>query len=337
MYWKLLQFFFVCLVLEIAVLVLGQIIRFAWEPLFLAISGLLFLAVAAIALLSYIRATYGDWENLIDLGAIETESVDIPVADGWSLAAKVLKPRSIGEDQKLPVVIVHHGLGKSWKRMLVYAVPIAMDGYLVVLPDARAHGESAKRFKKARKDDWYIDEQTGIIPDGHRIVDYAYGRPDADPSRVAMTGHSLGGVVSLTAGLVDPRVKIVIPISAFYSFTENINAPKARRPFTEEWFNVNALRFTINYGKLSRLDEHFSPKHFITLLDPAEGRQKVRIVHALDDKLVNASMSAECIIKAFDLPPEHVLLTKKGDHSLRGQETIVTSKLLAWLREEFSR
>jgi len=53
----------------------------------------------------------------------------------------------------MPVAIVHHGLGGQGKKLIWLAVPLAMKGFIVILPDARAHGDSMKRLKKARKDD----------------------------------------------------------------------------------------------------------------------------------------------------------------------------------------
>jgi hypothetical protein len=122
-------------------------------------------------------------------------------------------------------------------------------------------------------------------------------------------------------------------MNAFYSFNDIINVPKARKLFTEEWLRVNTLRFSINFKKIARIEEQISPKFYFSLVDLEYARQKVRLVHTLDDELVNVAASADRIISDLDLPPEHVLLVNKGQHSLRGQETIVTSKLLTWLRE----
>jgi pimeloyl-ACP methyl ester carboxylesterase len=215
------------------------------------------------------------------------------------------------------------------------AIPLALRGFLVILPDARGHGDSANRLKKARMDDWYITETTGIMPDYKRILDYACSRPDADTSRIVAIGHSLGGATSIVSALPDPRVKLVIPMSAFYSFVDLLEAKRGRVPLTEPWFSKQFLRNVADFGKLRRLNEKVSPKYYLNLLPKAEATRKIRLVHAKDDKLVLFEASADKFITHLGLPASHVFLTEKGDHALRGQETAIVVRVFQWLDDAF--
>nr|MDO8111993.1 alpha/beta fold hydrolase [Candidatus Sigynarchaeota archaeon] len=332
MYWNYVKLFLAMVTAEVASLVIAVVLgSMLWTWLLLA-SLVIFAILCTLLVIAYLRMLGGDWEELLDNSFLIKETVDVPMADGWSLVARVVRHPKF-EGKKCPAIICHHGLGGNSKRLSWLAAPLAMRGYIVVLPDARGHGDSAKRFKKARKDDWYIDEQRGVLPDYHRIVDYVCSRTDVDTTRIAAIGHSLGGVTTLTSGLVEPRVKLAIPMSPYYSFVDLIEAKRGRKPFSEEWFSKHVLRIFISFAKLRKLDEKISPKYYFKMFPPGDARAKVRLVHCKDDKLVLFEDSSAKIIADLELPPDHILLLEKGDHELRGQETIITMKILEWLTE----
>ena len=146
--------------------------------------------------LIYMKSITGAWKELIDLDLVNIEKVDVEMADDWKMVVHVMKPKGI--DGKLPAMICHHGLGSSYEKLLHFAVPLVKKGFIAILPDARAHGESAKRKNNARKDDWHVNAEMGIIPDLHKLVDYIVRRNDIDITRNAMMGSSLGGLLCLT-------------------------------------------------------------------------------------------------------------------------------------------
>ena len=295
-----------------------------------AINSIAVIVLAGGVVISYFKLVSGDWEQLVDTTVVEVEEVSIPMADGWNAFARVLRPR--GEELGTrPAVIVHHGLNGNGKKMLGFAVPLAMAGHVVLLPDARAHGESVKANRKARKDDWNIDERSGIINDATRFVDFCCSLEGVDANRVAMLGHSMGGLVCLTAGLADPRVKLVIPVSPLHSFTGFLEARRAKRPLSEEWFMKHALRFLVDFKKLRLQEETVSSKHAIAKAGHALASEKIRLVHCKDDELVLFEDNAEPIARDAGILPQHALFLEKGGHSLRGQETIITTKILSWL------
>eukprot|EP01018_Ginkgo_biloba_P001299 Gb_29288 [translate_table: standard] len=63
-----------------------------------------------------------------------------------------------------------------------------------------------------------------------KLMDYLSGREDIDPSRIGITGESLGGMHSWFAAIADPRYAVVVPIVGVQGFrwaVEN-NGWKAR-------------------------------------------------------------------------------------------------------------
>jgi len=93
-----------------------------------------------------------------------------------------------------PVVIVAHGWGSNRSRVLRYAQPLYDEGYSVLMYDARSHGESG-----------YYRTPTGLQfrDDLMAAIDWLGRRLEADPRRIGVVGHSLGGygaVLALDAG-----------------------------------------------------------------------------------------------------------------------------------------
>lgn len=60
------------------------------------------------------------------------------------------------------------------------------------------------------------------VHDMGRLIDYAATRPEIDTSRIAITGNSGGGAVSLFAAALDERIKVSVPGSFFCTFRDSI-------------------------------------------------------------------------------------------------------------------
>jgi hypothetical protein len=138
------------------------------------------------------------------------EDVRVPAA-GFSLAATVSKPRgAAGPPQpagrrgrqagpRLPAVVLVAGSGALDRDETVAGIPVfgqlaaalADAGFLVIRYDKRGVGQSGGRAETATLAD-YADDLV-------HVVRYAADRPDVDPRRIAVVGHSEGAWVALLA------------------------------------------------------------------------------------------------------------------------------------------
>jgi hypothetical protein len=96
----------------------------------------------------------------------------------------------------------------------------------------------------------------------HRVCDYLLTRPEIDPQKIAVTGHSRGGKAALLAGATDTRIALTAPNNSgcggagCYRFmgpqSEDIGAIVSRFPY---WFHP---RFAAFVGQVERLpfDQH---------------------------------------------------------------------------------
>jgi predicted alpha/beta-fold hydrolase len=289
----------------------------------------------------YLVATYhfkvvtGDWIDTLDYSQVELEEVEIPMKDNWNMIGVLLKAKNTPNTQAAPGIIIHHGVSGKKEQFGVFGIPLALHGYIVLMMDARAHGESLKRNRNTRKDDWYINEEKGIFPDFTRIVDYFIQRPEVDPNRVGCIGHSMGGTVCLSKGLLDPRIKLCIGIAPLYNFENVISSQEASSFFSEQWWSIQFLKLIVHFDKLLKVQEYFSPQSALTKISIQEAQKKVRLIHCEDDHLVVYEYHGKKILEALKLPERSCMITKKGDHPYRGQETLIIERIITWTEEIF--
>lgn len=122
-------------------------------------------------------------------------------ASGFSLAATVSKPPLAGTGQatRRPAVILVPGSGPVDRDETVAGVAIfaqlanamADAGFVVIRYDKRGIGQSGGREESATITDFSDDVRA--------VVKYLEKRPDVDPKRIAVVGHSEGGFVSMLA------------------------------------------------------------------------------------------------------------------------------------------
>src|SRR5215470_5657473 len=121
--------------------------------------------------------------------------VEVPVAaagggDGSRRVEVLVRQPSVGAGQtKYPAVILLHS-GWGWadphEGVQVYAEALSSAGYVTLEPRMFPGGGGNGTFSS------YLPEFFGVLK-------YAATRPDVDPNRIAVSGFSFGGILSLIA------------------------------------------------------------------------------------------------------------------------------------------
>jgi dipeptidyl aminopeptidase/acylaminoacyl peptidase len=131
-------------------------------------------------------------------------------SDDLSITGMMNVPKGEGP---FPVVILNHGYippprywsgADTWRA----ADHLAAQGYLTISPDFRGWGGSDSG------DNFF---RTGLVIDVLNLVSSLPSLPQADPNRVGMWGHSMGGGVTTKAITIDPRIRAAVlyaPVSA---------------------------------------------------------------------------------------------------------------------------
>jgi dipeptidyl aminopeptidase/acylaminoacyl peptidase len=105
-----------------------------------------------------------------------------------------------------PVIIFNHGyippdVYRTTERYIAYVDLIARSGYIVFRSDYRGHDRSEGAAGGVYTEPNYsIDVLNGVAS----MKRY----PDADPDRIGMWGHSMGGYITLRSMVVSPDIKV---------------------------------------------------------------------------------------------------------------------------------
>lgn len=173
------------------------------------------------------------------LNSFNTDSVLIEKGFIYSEASEkvpLLIYKPIGnKSPSLPVVICLHGTGGSKDNQDIrnFLYQLAKKGFMAVAIDARYHGEripvnsgNKNAYVEAITKAWLNKDLSkqehpffyDTVYDLWKLTDYLLTRNDVDPSRIGMTGISMGGIETWMAASVDTRIKVAVPIIAAQSF-----------------------------------------------------------------------------------------------------------------------
>ncbi len=211
----------------------------------------------------------------LDFEAVHFSSQGVRL-QGWFIPA----PHT---GSKAPAVVLMHGWNHHAGRMLDLAAAFHKAGCAALLFDARGHGRSP------------ADGPVYVLKFAQDIlaaIDCLQRRPEVDPLRIAVAGHSMGGSAAILAAAMDPRIRAISSSSAF-SDPSALTRDTLRklhlplRPFLplmqaifRRWIGMPIRQVSprerigeINVPILlahSDCDDHILPIHFETLLRRAD-------------------------------------------------------------------
>jgi dipeptidyl aminopeptidase/acylaminoacyl peptidase len=153
-------------------------------------------------------------------------------SDGLKIFGLLTVPNGSKPATGWPVIIFNHGyipptVYRTTERYVAYVDALARSGYIVFKPDYRGFGSSEGKPVSA----YYAPDDT---VDVLNAVTTLQRYPQADPNRIGMWGHSMGGNITLRALVIDPRIKVAViwaGVTATYKdLLENWHPPAADRP-----------------------------------------------------------------------------------------------------------
>jgi dipeptidyl aminopeptidase/acylaminoacyl peptidase len=126
-------------------------------------------------------------------------------SEGLKILAQLTVPFGERPETGWPVLIFNHGYippaqYRTTSRYVAYVDQLARQGYIVFKPDYRGHGESEGPAQGAYGSPDYVIDVLNAVASMQRY-------PDADPNRIGMWGHSMGGYITLRSMVIDGDIK----------------------------------------------------------------------------------------------------------------------------------
>ncbi len=126
-------------------------------------------------------------------------------SEGLKIFALLTVPFGETPETGWPVVVFHHGYippeqSRTTERYVAYVDGFARNGYIVFRSDYRGHGSSEGEARGSYgTPDYTIDVLNAVA--AMKVY------PDADPERIGMWGHSMGGHITLRSMVTSDDIK----------------------------------------------------------------------------------------------------------------------------------
>jgi len=144
-------------------------------------------------------------EKRLEAGANYDRYIVSYRSEGLKIYALLTVPQGQKPEGGWPVVVFNHGYippaqYRTTERYVAYVDAFARKGYIVFRPDYRGHGNSEGDAASSYGSPAYtIDVLNAVAA--------IQGFPDADPDRIGMWGHSMGGGITLRAMVTTSDIK----------------------------------------------------------------------------------------------------------------------------------
>ena len=144
-------------------------------------------------------------EETLDPGPNYDRYIASYLSEGLKIYALLTVPQGEKPESGWPVIIFNHGYippaqYRTTERYVAYVDAFARNGYIVFRSDYRGHGNSEGEATGGYSSPAYTIDVLNAVASIKQF-------PDADPDRIGMWGHSMGGHITLRAMVTTSDIK----------------------------------------------------------------------------------------------------------------------------------
>ncbi|MGI5837745.1 MAG: alpha/beta hydrolase [Chloroflexota bacterium] len=246
-----------------------------------------------------------------------TGPVSVSIPNGYiHLAGHLYLPEGESDNSKSPGVAVCHGLGSQKENHADFARLLQARGFAVLTFDLRGHGES-----EGELDD-------GVTSDLPAAVEYLAGRPEVDPSRIAVRGSSLGGQMAIHAGATSDLVHAVVAICPAH---ESLRLEWEKDPAFEAAVRDLANRIRLNRQGFTRHLQRHDVMDSVKRIAP----RPLLLVHCRGDETIPYQLSEKLLDAAGE--SGELWLLEGGSHKSAQHDPEVQMQVADWIELKLNR
>ncbi len=175
-------------------------------------------------------------------------------SEGFKIFALLTVPNGIKPESGWPAIIFNHGYippaeYTTTGRYVAYTDAFSRNGYIVFKPDYRGHGNSEGNPEGAYYSTAYTTDVLNAVASVKKYK-------DADPERIGMWGHSMGGSIILRSMVVSKDIKAgVIWAGVVASYEDMMKNWRRSTPFTPSQREREFMR----PGRQTLIDKYGDP------------------------------------------------------------------------------
>ena len=214
-------------------------------------------------------------------------------SDGLKIYALLTIPKESKPKNGWPVIIFNHGFippeqYRTTERYVAYVDAFARNSYIVFKSDYRGHGNSEGEAEGGYGSNAYTVDVLNALSSMKKYK-------DADPGRIGMWGHSMGGSITLRSMVVSKDIKAgVIWAGVVGSYSDLLNNWRRRdlsrgQAGIPHWVTGWRQRLIDQYGDPSKNPEFWNSISANSYLNDISG--PIQLHHAKDDSHVPFNFS----------------------------------------------
>lgn len=223
------------------------------------------------------------------------------LSDGFKINALLTVPVGVKPKDGWPVIIFNHGYiapatyqtNPSAGQYATYYPPISEAGYIVLKPDYRGNGESEGQPEGAYYSPAYATDVLNAIASIKKF-------PDANPEKIGMWGHSMGGNITLRDIVVNTK-----DIKAAVIWGGVVGSYSQLADWRDPFYRPSSYELSLRYRYRAKLyEEYGTPKSnptFWNSLDPTsflfDIKTPVQLHHGTLDEEVPVEFAKSLNIK----------------------------------------
>lgn len=277
------------------------------------------------------------FEQTLDPGVNYSRYIISYRSDGYKIYALLTIPNGPKPATGWPVILFNHGYippaqYRTTERYVAYVDGFARYGYIVLKSDYRGHGSSEGRASGGYGSPDYTTDVLNALASIKRYK-------DADPNRIGMWGHSMGGQVTLRAMVISKEIKAgVIWGGVVASYPDIMTrwtrgtgrgpspTPRADLPFAASGWRNSLMR---DYGTPDQNPEFWasiSPNSYL-----ADIAGPLQLHHGLADEEVPVAFSASLYEQMQAARKTVEYYTYPGnDHNISQSFGLAETRSLQW-------
>ncbi len=212
-------------------------------------------------------------------------------SDGLKIFALLTVPKAPKPENGWPVIIFNHGYippsqYRTTERYTAYVHAFAKEGYIVFKPDYRGHGNSEGVAEGGYGSPAYTIDVLNAISSIKRYK-------EANPQKIGMWGHSMGGAITLRSMVISKDVKAgVIWAGVVGSYPDLLNNWRRRnlpQNPPPHWSTSWRQRLINQYGDPAENPQFWNSISATSYLNDISG--PIQLHHAKDDSHVPYAFS----------------------------------------------